>query len=265
MAIVTSSFFMNSILTLSVGAFELIHDILSFSIVAMGAAALFFFFSQQQMIKRRRPLLLLAAIVALIGCYDAWRLLSSWNELFELAGNSYAASGHFFHETYRYSDWLLTMPLLLLELVMVLALSADQTRRILQRLIGAALVMTLFAYLGASHLVAQRPLVHWSCWLLEAASFLYIASLLVRELSREAMQQPAPVDRLFLKARNLFLLSFAFYPLASLVALCNNGFGEYGLVTFLLAAAIADLTSKCGVSFYVYRMALMAEETDNSL
>ena len=252
--------FMKSILTLTVGEFELVHDMLSLLIVAMGASALFFLLSRKQVVERFQPLLLLAGIIASIGCYHAFRLFNSWNEAFELAGNSYAASGHFFHEVYRYGDWALTMPLLLVELVLVLSVLKGQTAVLLKRLIAAALVSILFSYLGASNIGEHGALLLWSCWLLSLLPFLYIARILVGELSHEAAQQGAPVDRLFVGARNLFLISWAFYPLASLIALCSHGFGEMGLVTFLVGAGIADLISKCGVSFYVYRIALAQAE-----
>lgn len=248
---------MQTILTLTVGEFELVHDVFSLLVVAMGAAALFFLLSRKQVAERFQPLLLIAGIVALIGCYHAFRLFNSWNEAFELAGNSYAASGHFFHEVYRYGDWALTMPLLLVELVLVLGLPQEKTTSLLKGLISAALVSILFSYLGASNIGEHGALMLWSCWLLSLLPFLYVARLLVREVASEAAQQANPSGKLFLIARNLFVLSWAFYPLANLIALCCHGFGEVGLVAFLVGAGIVDLISKCGVSFYVYRIALL--------
>ncbi|MEI6416438.1 MAG: bacteriorhodopsin [Verrucomicrobiota bacterium] len=248
---------MKTILTLTVGEFELVHDLLSLLIAAMGGSALFFLLSRKQVVERFQPLLLVAGIVSLIGCYHAIRFFHSWNEAFELAGNSYVASGHFFHEVYRYADWALTMPLLLVELVLVAPILKGQTAVLLKRLIGAALVSILFSYLGASNIGEHGALLLWSCWLLSLLPFLYIARILVGELSRKGVQQGAPGDRLFICARNLFLVAWAFYPLASLIALCSHGFGEVGLVTFLVGAGIADLISKCGVSFYVYRISLL--------
>jgi bacteriorhodopsin len=250
---------MKTILTLSVGEFELVHDVLSLLIAAMGASALFFLLSRKQVVERFQPLLLLAGTVSLIGCYHAFRLFNSWNETFELAGNSYAASGHFFHETYRYGDWFLTVPLLLIELVLVLTLSKIQTEALLKRLIGAALVWIFFTYLGASNIGEYALLLRWSCWGLGLIPFFSMTRLLVGELSRLSKQQATPACRLFLKARNLFLFSLAFYPIVSLISLLNHGFGEVGLVTFLIGASIADFLSKCGVSFYIYRIALLAE------
>ena len=248
---------MKTILTLTVGEFELVHDMLSLLIAAMGASALFFLLSRKQVVERFQPLLLIAGIVALIGCYHAFRFFNSWNEAFELAGNSYAASGHFFHSTYRYGDWVLTMPLLLIELVLILGLSQDKTTPLLKRLVGAALAAVFFTYLGASYIGEHMMLMHWSCWVLGLIPFLYMVRLLVGELSREAAQQAIPADKLFLTARNLFLWSWAFYPLSTFVGLCSQSFNNCFLVTFFVGASIADLVSKCGVSFYIYRIALL--------
>lgn len=253
---------MSSILTLSVGEFELVHDVLSLLIGTTGAATLFFLFSQKQVKEQFQPLLLLAGITAAIGCYHGIRLFHSWNEAFELAGNSYTASGHFFHELYRYSDWVLTMPLLLAQLVLVLGLTPKKSESFLKRLIGAALMVVFFAYLGASSLGEHTPLLCWSYWVLGFIPFLYIARILIQELSREALQQAAFPTKFFLKARNLFLASWAFYPLANLLILSTHSFGERGLMTFLIGASVADFVSKCGVSFYVYRIAFLSHKKE---
>lgn len=248
---------MQSILTLSIGQFELVHDVLSLSIIAMGAAALFFLLSRKQVRERFQPLVLLAGVVAMIGCYHAIRLFDSWNEAFELAGNSYAASGHFFHESYRYSDWVLTMPLLLVELVLVLGLPQEKTAFFLKRLIGAALITILFAYLGERGLGEHHGLVmRWGCWILETIFFFYLGRLLCVDFARAAASE----SPLVVKAGHLFLLSWAFYPFATLIALFGDGFGANGIIVFLVGASIADFLSKCVVSFYLYRAAQAAQQ-----
>ncbi len=247
---------MQSILTLTIGEFELVHDLLSILIAAMGASAIFFLLSQKQVAQKFQPLLLLAGIVAAVGCYHSVKLFQSWNEAFELAGNSYAASGHFFHELYRYSDWILTMPLLLVELVFISGVDQKGKGGLLKHLISATMGMVFFAYLGASNLGGESLLVRWSYWVLELLSFLYIAWILVRHLSHQS-SETASNTRLFLKARNLFLVSWAFYPLATLFSLSSHGFSEHSLIVFLGVAAVADFLSKCGVSFYIYRAALL--------
>ncbi len=253
---------MSSILTLTIWQFELIHDLFSLLIVVMGASSLFFLLSRNQVAERFQPLLLLAGIVALIGCYHDMRFFHSWNDAFELAGNSYAASGHFFHEAYRYSDWALTIPLLLIELVLVMPILKVQTTMLLKRLISAALVSILFSYLGVSNIGEQGGAFSWGFWLMALLPFLYIVRLLIQQPFFATIRQEDPVNRLFVRARNLFLISWAFYPLANLIVLYRHGFGEVGLVTFLIGAGIADLLSKCGVSFYIYRIALISKKEE---
>lgn len=254
---------MQTILTLSVGEFELVHDILSLLIAGMGASALFFLLSRKQISEHLQPLMLIAGIVAAIGCYHSMRLFNSWNEAFELAGNSYAASGHFFHALYRYSDWALTMPLLLVELVLVLELPEKKAHSLLTRLIVASLATVFFSYLGVSSFGEHGITICWSYWLLALIPFLYLSSILIRELSVEEIKKELTEEKTFFKARNLFLLSWAFYPAAVFIRLCCHGFSERGFVAFLVGASIADFFLKCGVSFYVYRIALVKNRNAN--
>merc|ERR1712022_76265 len=41
----------------------------------------------------------------------------------------YSATGHSFNDAYRYMDWLLTVPLLLIEIVLVMKLSPEETKK----------------------------------------------------------------------------------------------------------------------------------------
>lgn len=244
---------MQTILTLTVGEFELVHDVLSLLIAATGAVALFFLLPSKQIAPRFHPLLLLAGIVAAISCYHTLRLFSSWNEAFELAGNSYAASGHFFHELYRYGEWLLTIPLLFMELLLAFEIPQEKRSLLLKHLIPAAFVVIVFTYLGASNLGSHEPVIRWSYGILAFLAFLYIARTLTRSLSATTLQEQTPATKCFFRARTLFLLSWGFYPCTAFLSLYFHGFGEEGLILFLVGASIADFLSKCGVSLFLYR------------
>ena len=154
------------------------------------------------------------------------------------------------------------MPLLLIELVLVLALRKNITRSLLRRLINACIAMVAFGYLGK--MSSSGMLISWVWWMLEMIPFGYIVFLLCGELSLEVLKEPIgkQLEPLFLGARNLLLLSWFFYPLATLVTLCYSGIGSTGFVSIAVGATIADLLSKCGVGFYVYRMAIAPSDRD---
>ena len=99
------------------------------------------------MSKNYRTALTTTGIVTWIATYPYFRIFNSWVEAFEVneVGGAYAVkvSGTPFNDAYRYVDWLLTVPLLLIELILVMKLPAD-------------LLATRFSLPGVLHRVLAR-------------------------------------------------------------------------------------------------------------
>merc|ERR1712187_908699 len=87
-----------------------------------------------------------------------------------------------FNDAYRYMDWLLTVPLLLIEILLVMNLSAEEYNSKAWVLgLGSAL-MIVSGYYG--ELVVTGDLTpRWVCWFASMAFFLYIVYELLVGLS----------------------------------------------------------------------------------
>ena len=71
------------------------------------------------------------------------------------------ATGKPFNDAYRYMDWLLTVPLLLIELIMVMGLDDKTTTELSIKLGSAAALMILLGYPGEvspAEYPAEHPL-----------------------------------------------------------------------------------------------------------
>src|SRR3990167_3851926 len=254
---------MHSIITLTKEQFTLGHDIFSLTIDLMGAAALFFFFSRDRVLPRFRTALLLAGISAALGCYHYIQIFHSWNEAFEFAGNSYIVSGHLFHETYRSLNWLLAMPLLLVAFVLILARSKDLTISLIRRLVNASIVMIAFGYFGKMAIESHAVMVQWVWWFLGMIPFVYIMMLLWRLLSPAFENQSACAHKLIKQARNLILISWSFYPLATLLGLLHVGVSATGLVVFNIGYSLADIAAIGGLGLYITWIAMANSERNS--
>merc|ERR1712117_29624 len=85
-------------------------------------------------------------LVTLIATYHYIRIFNSWVEAFEVEnhnGGNYMVrlTGAPFNDAYRYVDWLLTVPLLLIELILVMKLPEAQTKSLSWSLGVASAVM----------------------------------------------------------------------------------------------------------------------------
>jgi len=139
---------MNLLPELLSSQYSLVYNILSFTIASMGASFVFFLMARQQVGVTYRPALLFSALVVGIACYHYFRIFDSFESAFALADGVYKPSGKPFNDAYRYVDWMLTVPLLLVELVAVLHLAKDVSRKMLVNLIIAAVLMIGLGYIG---------------------------------------------------------------------------------------------------------------------
>jgi bacteriorhodopsin len=127
--------------SLTSSQFNLIYNAFSFAIATMFAAALFFFSARAQVGQKYRIALLVSAIVVSIAGYHYFRIFNSWDAAYSLQNGVYTLAGAPFNDAYRYVDWLLTVPLLLVEAVAVLALPMKEARPLLIKLAVASVVM----------------------------------------------------------------------------------------------------------------------------
>merc|ERR1719330_20467 len=97
----------------------------------MGSATIFFWLEISNVNEKYRTALAITGLVTAIATYHYFRIFNSWNDAFEVkfSGTSYQVdlSGAPFNDAYRYVDWVLTVPLLLIELILVMGLPAEET------------------------------------------------------------------------------------------------------------------------------------------
>ncbi|ANG84106.1 hypothetical protein A8L33_00600 [Microbacterium aurantiacum] len=155
-----------------------------------------------------------------------------------------------FNEGYRYVDWLLTVPLLLVELVAVLALTRKAQSRLLWMLVPASILMIVFGYPGEiSSDMATRTI--WG--ILSTIPFLFIRYVLFVELTKSLAVQPVQVRRTLSKLRWLLLLSWGVYPIAYL--LLSFDIGADGWVYKQVGYSIADIIAKAVYAIIIYQVA----------
>jgi len=247
---------------LSLGQYSLVYNVISFTIATMGAAFLFFVFAQNRVAPRYRMSMLVSALVVAIAAYHYYRIFQSWQAAFMMDTTSgmYVASGQPFNDAYRYVDWLLTVPLLVVELVLVLALSRDLQAKMITKLTVAATLMIILGYPGEVASYIDTPTrAFWGT--LSTIPFLYILYVLWKELGKALEQQPPRVRVLIRNARLLLLATWGFYPIVYMAPF----FGIYGAesqMVFQVGYSISDILSKAGFGLLIYVTACAKSEAD---
>jgi bacteriorhodopsin len=244
---------------LSIGQYSLVFNMLSFGVATMLAAFVFFMGSRSDVGAKYRPALLVTALVVFIAGYHYWRILGSWEASFNLVDGVYKPSGHPFNDAYRYVDWLLTVPLLLVELIAVMNLPKAKASSLLPRLVCAAALMIALGYPGEiSTDMGQRHL--WG--FLSTVPFVYILYVLWGELGAQIQVESATVKKLLIDTRYLLIATWGFYPIV--YALPQLGV-EKPLVAVQVGYSIADVLAKAFYGVMIYRIARAKSEQDGTL
>ena len=231
--------------------YDLVTNLMSLTIAAMGAAALFFFLSRNQVAPKLRPALTISGLVVAIACYHYFRIYESFAAAYTFVDGLYQPSGKPFNDAYRYADWLLTVPLLVIELVAVLALAKPMARSLSVRLALAALLMIALGYPGE---VSADTTTRWAFWGAAMLPWVYIMYVLYGQFAGAIERQPVSVQPLVSRARLLVLVTWAFYPVAYLGP--ELGLSGAAAETFVqVGYTVADITAKVGLGVYIYFIA----------
>ena len=199
-------------LTLGENQFNLVYNSFSFVVASMGAALLFFLLVRNRVAPQHRMAVTLSTLVVGIALYHYLRIFGSWNEAFSFSKHSFVQDGRPFNEGYRYVDWLLTVPLLLAELVVVLKLSKAKTRSLLVRLCVAAVAMIALGYPGEISAANSSARTVWA--IASTLPFIYILYVLFVELGRSLDRQSDGVKKLVDALRYIILATWGVYPIA---------------------------------------------------
>ncbi|MBC7441034.1 MAG: bacteriorhodopsin [Ramlibacter sp.] len=244
--------------------YNTVYNVFSLVIASQLFTSIFIIISLKRVLPRYRQAMTVAAIVCGIAAYHYFRIFESFKEAFVTdaiggAGNYVQVAGAGFNEGYRYVDWLLTVPLLLLELIAVLALARKVQTGLLYRLIPASALMIILGYPGE---LSGDNGVRGLFGLLSTIPFAYILYVLFVELTKSLDRQPASVRRTISQLRLLLLLTWGVYPIAYLLPLLGIESAD-AWVGKQIGYSIADILAKALYGLIIYRIARMKSFADD--
>lgn len=235
--------------------FTLADDFLSLTVAAFLGAFIFFVLSAREIAPRYRPAVWISAVIVAVAAYHYFRIFESWNTAYELVDGAVSVTGAPFNEAYRYMDWLVTVPLLIAELVIVLGLPRERRRSVLLRLIPAAALMILLGYPG--ELTTEiGPKAIWGT--LSTIPFVYILWVLFGELAGAINDQPESVRATVRNLRWVLLATWGVYPIAYMIPFITDAGAAFAGKQ--VAYAIADITAKAGYGLLIHKVAKLKTE-----
>jgi bacteriorhodopsin len=206
---------------------QLVYNALSFGTAVMLGAFVYFLTQMNSVAKQYRNGVAVSAVVVGIAGYHYFRMWSGWAE-----GTV--------NEGYRYADWLITVPLLVIELLIVLGVTADRRKKLMTSLVPATVLMIGLGYPGET---SANETTKWTFWVLSMIPFLYILFTLSGELKAAKARETGAVSTSINNATKILLVTWLVYPIAYLIPVVftvSDG-AEAGRQ---VAYTIADITAK---------------------
>jgi len=238
---------------MSDGQFQLVYNILSFSLASMMATTLFLWMRVPAINAKYQTALIISGLVTFIAAYHYMRIFNSWTEayVYTLSNEDPQLTGVPFNDAYRYMDWLLTVPMLLMEIVLVMNLSGEQASKKCLTLGVSSAMMIILGYPG--ELIINGDLSQrWMFWCLAMLPFCYIVYELLEGLA-EARNSEANDDvrALIFRAQFVTVVSWLTYPVVYVFPMLGFS-GAGAVVAIQVGYCCSDIISKCGVGLIIY-------------
>jgi bacteriorhodopsin len=242
---------------LSATQFSTVYNLFSLVIASMLFAAIYLLASQRRVAPRYRNALVVSAMVCGIAAYHYFRIFNNFQEAYPPGATvsaAHVASAVQFNEAYRYVDWFLTVPLLLIETVAVMALPKAEQRSLLFKLVPASALMIALGYPGE---ISSDTLTRGIWGFLSTIPFVYILYVLFVELGRSIDRQPVQVQHTIRMLRISLVGLWGVYPIAYLFPMFGGDFfgGPDGFVLRQAGYSIADILAKAVYGLVIYKIA----------
>merc|ERR1719506_3117441 len=150
-------------------------------------------------------------------------------------------------------DWLLTVPLLLIEILLVMKLSDEDYAAKAKTLgVGSAL-MIVSGYYGELTVTGNLT-PRWICWFVSMIFFLYIVYELLVGLAAATNQETDPVVKSKIQTAQLMtVVSWCTYPVVYLFPMLGIN-AAHAVVSIQIGYCASDIISKCGVGLLIYQI-----------
>jgi bacteriorhodopsin len=238
---------------LDTNQWNLVYNVFSLGLISMLATTVYTLVSQPRVLAKYRTALVMSSMVTFIAGYHYLRIFDSFKHASEGGKVLLDGSQDAFNEAYRYVDWLLTVPLLLVEVIAVLALAKEVSRSLIMRLVPASAAMIALGYPGEISSDQNTQVLYG---VLSTLPFIYILYVLFVELGKSLDRQPAGVAETIGRLRLLLIATWGVYPIAYIFNIVGDATAS-SFVTVQVGYTIADILAKCVFGLTILKIAKM--------
>jgi len=243
--------------------YQCVYNVLSFALASMMATTMYLWFRSFAVQDKYKSAVLISGLVTFIAAYHYIRIFNSWVDAYSYAPSKLVGgametatptlTGVPFNDAYRYMDWLLTVPLLLIEILLVMNLPEKEYSSKAWTLGFSSALMIVSGYYG--ELVVTGDLTpRWMCWFISMVFFLNIVYELLVGLSAATNSESDPVVKGKIQTAQLMtVVSWCTYPVVYLFPMLGIN-AAHAVVSIQVGYCASDIISKCGVGLLIYQI-----------
>jgi len=215
---------------------------------AMVAATFFFWVERDRAVGKWKTSLTVAAMVTGIAAIHYFYMREVW----VISGDS--------PTVFRYVDWLLTVPLQIIEFYLILAAITAVAVGLFWRLLIASLVMLIAGYLGEVNATDSGML--WTCFIIGMVGWIYIIyEIFAGEASKiNASSGTVASQKAFSALRLIVTVGWAIYPLGYIYGYMGDGSIEALNIIYNLA----DFVNKIAFGVVIWAAATASNANDRA-
>ncbi|MEM1097360.1 MAG: bacteriorhodopsin [Planctomycetota bacterium] len=214
-------------------------------IVGMGAGSAYLFMMQGTLSPKYKKVAIVAGIICGVACFHYYRMAGIYVESLAQAitvnddGSVTIGELAAFPTAYRYIDWLITVPLMVLEFPLLLALG-KKGKGLFWGLGGLSLIMLVTAWIAETSPIGGGS--WWGFYLVSCIAWIGIVGMLYTQVSAAANHMPEKFKSQLGVMKAFIAIGWIIYPVGFLLALGGPG-GESARE---IAYNIADVINKVG-------------------
>ncbi len=230
-----------NLLTYTMIEYQVVAQVLVLGFAAMAGGFVYFIATYRNVAPRFQVASILGAIVMVSAFLLLLAQSMSWQNTFVLDNGVYVRGEGAFSNGFRYLNWLIDVPMLLLQLVIVLGITGMAARRLSFSFVGAGVAMILLGYVGQFYETTNLGAL-WIWGALSTVFYVVLLYLTWTEIGKALPGLPAPAAGTMRLIRWIFIIFWTLYPVAYIIPAVWPA--ATGVVARQIIFTTADIVSK---------------------
>jgi bacteriorhodopsin len=217
----------------------------------MAAALLFFILTKNNSLPKYQMSSVISVVVMVSALLLLYTQKVSWTGAYGFNGETYSLNpgADLFTNGYRYLNWLIDVPMLLIQILFVAGIAGASRYSYMTRFTISGALMIILGYIGQFYEPGRlnENIFLWSFWgIVSTIFFIYVLVLITRVIKDGMSRMDGPPRKLFGAILPLFYVAWWLYPIAYAAPILMQAGITYEttIVSQQIIYTIADIASK---------------------